>query len=107
MRLAYKNEWQKEHKLSVYNLIVDLRLYIRKIEHGAGTKVTEGDLRGIEEVGGGRRGGSVGRGLMSAPPPCRRGEEDRRRVQILAHAVADHSPELLSLLLPHFSANCV
>lgn len=54
MRLAYKNEWQKEHKLSVYNLIVDLRLYIRKIEHGAGTKVTEGDLRGIEEVGGGR-----------------------------------------------------
>lgn len=52
MRLAYKNEWQKEHKLSVYHLIVDLRLYIRKIEHGAGTKVTEGDLRGIEEVGG-------------------------------------------------------
>lgn len=81
----------------------------------AEAKVTEDDLRGIEKVEGAsvvtaeiqrlclhvyvRRVRRQRRHLV--------GEEDRRRVQMLAHAVPDHSPELLNLLLPHSSANCV
>lgn len=30
------------------------------------------------------------------------GEEDRRRVEMLAHTVADHASQLLDLLFPHF-----
>lgn len=76
----------------------------------AETKVAEDDLRRIEEV--------EGAAVMTAKVERLRlhvyigrvrrnrrhlvGKEDRRRVQMLAHAVPDHSPELLYLLFPHF-----
>lgn len=77
----------------------------------AEAEVAEDDLGGVEEVEGAAVvaaeeeslslhvdvGGVVGEGGNLV------GEEDRRRVEVLAHAVPHHSPKLLDLFLPHFS----
>lgn len=76
----------------------------------AEAEVAENDLRGVEEVEGAAEvaaeeeslglhvdvGGVFGEGRHFV------GEENGRGVEVLAHAVPHHSPELLYLFLSHF-----